>query len=89
MFRTMSGFKTQYHYLTLVVISEFNEWKVVLHSPSMMIQGTHQFTEAKAKEHAVAIARTYIHEHKHDELPVLGEAAWIPTAPEDWLIWKA
>ena len=88
MFRTMSGFKTQYHYLTLVVISEFNEWKVVLHSPTMMIQGTHQFSEAKAKEHAVAVARSYIHEHKHDELPVLEETAWIPTASDDWLIWR-
>ena len=89
MFRTMSGFKAQYHYLTLVVISEFNEWKVALHTPTMMIQGTHQFSEVKAKEHAVAIARSYIHELKHEELPVLEQADWVPTASEDWLIWRS
>jgi hypothetical protein len=85
----MSGFKAQYHYLTLVVVSEFNEWKVAVHTPTMMIQGAHQFSEAKAKEHAVEIARTYIHDRKHEELPVLEQADWVPTASEDWLIWRS
>ena len=40
MFRSMSGFKAQYHYLTLLVISEFNEWRVLLYSPSTTIHGT-------------------------------------------------
>jgi hypothetical protein len=59
---------------------------VTLHSPTTMIQGTHQFSEAKAKEHAVAIARTYIYERQHEELPELVETEWVPTAPDDWLI---
>src|ERR1700687_4420284 len=71
MFRSMAGFKTQYHYLTLMVISEFNEWRVLLHSPTTAIHGTRQFSDAKAKEHAVAIAQKYIHEYKQEELPVL------------------
>jgi hypothetical protein len=89
MFRSMSGFKAQYHYLTLVVISEFNDWRVLLHGPGGTIHGTHQFGEAKAKEHALAIARTYIHEYKHDELPVITETEWVPTTHDDWLVWSS
>jgi len=87
MFRSMSGFKAQYHYLTLLVISEFNEWRVLIYGPATTIHGTHQFSEAKAKEHAMAVARAYIHDQKHEELPVLPEMTWVPTGPEDWLVW--
>jgi len=83
----MSGFKSHYHYLTLVVISEFNEWRVLLYGPAGTIQGTRQFTEAKAKEHAIAVARSYIHDQKHEDLPELAELDWAPTAPEEWLVW--
>jgi hypothetical protein len=88
MFGSMSGFKAQYHYLTLLVISEFNEWLVLLYSPGTTIHGTHQFSEAKAKEHAMAVARSYIHDQKHEELPVLPELTWLPTSPDDWLVWR-
>ena len=36
MFRSMSGFKAHYHYLTLLVISEFNEWRVLVYGPRMV-----------------------------------------------------
>ena len=49
MFRSMSGFKAQYHYLTLLVISEFNDWRVLLYGPSMTIHGSRQFSEAKPR----------------------------------------
>jgi hypothetical protein len=88
MFRSMSGFKAQYHYLTVLVVSEFNDWRVLLYGPRTTIHGTHQFTEAKAKEHAMAVARWYIHDQKHEELPVLAEMTWVPTAPDDWLVWS-
>jgi hypothetical protein len=89
MFRSMAGFKTQYHYLTLMVISEFNEWRVLLHSPTTAIHGTRQFSDAKAKEHAVAIAQKYIHEYKQEELPVLTDIEWVPTSQDDWLVWMS
>ena len=57
------------------------------HGPATTIHGTHQFSEAKAKEHAMAVARSYIHDQKHEELPVLPEMTWVPTGPEDWLVW--
>jgi len=85
----MSGFKAHYHYLTLLVVSEFNEWRGILYGPATAIQGTHSFSEAKAKEDALAIARDYVHEYKHEELPVLEQVEWVPTSYDNWLIWKS
>lgn len=89
MFRTMSGSRAAYHHLTLLVISEFNEWHVMVQGPGVTIQGRRQFKEDCAKQHAVDIARQFIHDRKHDDLAVLTEVEWTPTAPEDWLIWSA
>ncbi len=86
MFRSMSGFKAQYHYLTLLVISEFSDWRVLLYGPGATIHGVHQFSEAKAKEHAMAVARAYIHDRKQEELPDV-ELTWVPAASDDWLVW--
>ncbi len=88
MFRSMSGMKTQYHDLTLLVISEFNEWRVLLHGPKEIIHGSRQFSEAKAKEHALNVARAYIQERKHEEPPDVGELTWGAAEPEDWLVWS-
>ena len=87
MFRAMSGFKAQYHDLTLLVICEFNDWRVLLYGPSGAIQGTHQFSEEKAKEHAVSVARAYLHDFKQEE-PDAAAFTWAPTAPNDWLVWR-
>lgn len=89
MFRSMSGFKAPYHYLTLLVVSEFNEWKVLLHGPAVTIQGIRQFSSESAKENAIAVARHYVHEYKHDELPILDEVPWVPMSHDEWLIWTA
>ena len=88
MFRTMSGFKAQYHYLTLLVVQEFNEWRVLVYGRATTIQGTHQFSEAKAKEHALAVAQGYIRDHKHEDLSELAEVNWEPTVADDWLVWR-
>ena len=89
MFRTMPGFKAQYDDLTLLVVAEFNEWKVMLRGPGTIIQGTHQFSEAKAKEHALAVARSYVQDQKHQEPPPPAEEQWTPTNEGDWLIWRS
>ncbi len=89
MFRSLSGFKARYHYLTLVTVSEFDEWKVLLVGPNVTIHGSRQFGEQKAKEHALALAQNYIQERKHDELPVIPAVDWLATAPDDWLVWSA
>ncbi len=88
MFRPLSGVKAQYHYLTLVTVSEFDEWRILVYAPNVVIQGRRQFGEAKAKEHALFLARNYIHEEKHEPLPELSSVEWSPTAHDDWLLWQ-
>ena len=89
MLRSLSGFKTQYHDLTLRVVQEFNEWRVLVSSPDGAIQGQRQFSEAKAKDHALALAKSYFEEFKHVELPEVSGVEWVPTGPDDWLVWSA
>ena len=55
MFRSLSGYKSNYHYLKLLVVSDFDEWKVLVEGPGVTIQGSRQFTPAKAQDHAVSI----------------------------------
>ena len=88
MFRPLSGFKAQYHGLILVVVSEFDEWRTIVHSPEVVMQGTRQFTAVKAKDHALALANQYLADVKQ-ETPGNGqELDWQPTGAQDWLVWK-
>jgi hypothetical protein len=84
----MSGSKAQYHYLTLFVISEFNEWRVLLQGPDTVIQGTRQFTEESARRHAVDVARSYIQEQRREELPDVPPPEWAPCSADNWLVWR-
>ncbi len=89
MFRPLTGFKAHYHYLTLLVASDFNEWKVLLEGPGVTIQGTRQFTEEKAKEHARAVAESFLIDEKHEPLPSLPQVDWAPLASGEWLNWRS
>jgi hypothetical protein len=89
MFVSMKGVKAQYHFLTLLVVSEFNEWRVLLRGADVSILGARQFSEAKAKEHAITLARNYVHEYKKEDLPVLDSIEWVPVGHDDWLVWHA
>jgi hypothetical protein len=88
MFRTMSGYKSQVSDLTVLVISEFDEWRVLLHGPGTVVHGSRQISEQKAKEHAIAVAREYAHDRRHEDLPAATDWKWIPTTEEDWLVWR-
>ncbi|HWR54107.1 MAG TPA: hypothetical protein VN428_23555 [Bryobacteraceae bacterium] len=88
MFRSFGGVKAQYHHLTLLVISEFNEYKVLVYGPGVTIHGARQFAEPKAREHALTIARDYVRELKREDLPETLDVDWQPTATEDWLAWR-
>jgi hypothetical protein len=44
-----------------------------------------QFTEAKAKEHARAVAMKYVHDEKREDLPELENLDWQPFAPGEFL----
>ncbi len=89
MFRALTGFRADYHYLRLLVVSDFDEWKVLVVGPDVTIHGSRQFAQAKAKDHALIIARTFIHEQQHQELPEIPEVEWKDTQSSDWLKWQA
>jgi len=88
MFRVATGFKAKYHYLTLLVAADFDEWKVFVQGPGLCIHGGRQFNEAKAKEHARACASDYIHREKQEDLPPMEQLAWEPLAHGEWLNWR-
>ena len=89
MYRSLSGVKAQYQNLTLVAVSEFDEWRVLVYGPGVTIHGSRQFGEAKAKDHAVTLAQSYFRELKKEEPPDASAVEWSPTAQDDWLMWRA
>ena len=88
MFRPLSGFKAQYQGLTLVVVSEFDEWRTLILSPEVIVQGTRQYNPAKAKDHAVMLAKSYLTEIKQEAPSDGQELDWQPIGPQAWLVWK-
>ncbi len=89
MFRPLTGFKAQFQDLTLMVVSEFDEWRVIVYSPVVILQGSRQYTSAKAKDHAALLAKTYLSEVKQETVGDAQDLDWQPTGPMDWLIWKS
>jgi hypothetical protein len=87
MFRSFTGCKAQYGDLTLVVVAEFNEWKVLVHGPAVAILGARQFDEGKARAHAAEIAETYFRERRKQEAPPAADLVWTKTDADDWLVW--
>lgn len=86
MFRQASGFKAHWGSLTLMVASDFDEWRVFLHRPGVVIQAGRQFAEAKAKEQARAVAENYL-EEAGEEVPTVA-VEWTAIEPGEWLNWR-
>jgi hypothetical protein len=86
MFREVQGFKAQIAQLNLIVTSDFDEWRVVLHRPGIIVVGQRQFTEARAKEEALTMAKCYLRE-KLDEEPPEADLEWTPLKAGEWLSW--
>ena len=78
MFRSFSGFKAQCSDLTLVVVAEFNEWKVLVHGPGVAIMGGRLFDQTKARAQAEMIAESYLREVRQQEVSTAG-LKWGPT----------
>ncbi len=86
MFRKASGFKAQYGPLTLMVASDFDEWRILLQRPGVLIQSGRQFSEPKAKEQALTVAASYLNEG--GEPAPECEVEWTPLEPGEWLNWN-
>lgn len=87
MFRSLAGFKARCDDLTLVVVSDFDEYRVLLQAPGTIVQGRRQFSEAKAKEHACALAASYLKEKCGDK-PLPPAVEWSPFGAGEWLTWN-
>ena len=88
MFSKSAGFKTQYHFLTLIVAPDFDEWRIFLQGRGVTIHGGRQFTETKAKESACTIAASYILNEVHEELPPPPQLDWTPVETGAWLNYR-
>jgi hypothetical protein len=58
MFRASSGFKAQYHYMTLIVALDFDQWRIFLQGPGVIIDGGRQPDNTAAKEEASVVRQT-------------------------------
>jgi hypothetical protein len=72
----------------LLVVAEFDEWRVLAYGPGVTLHGTRQFGEAKAKEHAFHVAESYLRQEKPDEALPPPELNWLATTPHDWMLWR-
>jgi hypothetical protein len=86
MFRSFSGFKSYYQDFTLVIVSEFNEWKVLVYRRGVTIHGARQFAEEPAKKHALSITKEYIRGQNPEDCPHVQVPEWEPTSHDDWLV---
>ena len=90
MFRHIEGCKASYSDMTLLVAHDFVEWHViVIKNPTILIQGSRQFSEEKAQMHARQLADSYLREEKHEDASGLpAELTWTPLESGDWLAWR-
>jgi hypothetical protein len=89
MFRHTEGFKAQYGDMTLMIGHAFVEWHVVVKSPTKFIQGDRQFSEEKARAHALKLVESFIKEEEQgDTSSMPAELAWVPLGASDWLAWR-
>ncbi|HYW45591.1 MAG TPA: hypothetical protein VE959_22195 [Bryobacteraceae bacterium] len=88
MFRASIGFTAQYQDLTLTVAPDFDEWRILLQGPGVVINGGRQFAEGKAKDYARNIADCYIREERHQEPAPVAELQWTPMEPRAWLNYR-
>lgn len=88
MFRPFSGFKAHYEDLTLLIVSSFDEWQVLIYGPGVTIHGKRQLGVDKAKEHAAAITASFLRDVRNQEVPAMPELEWASTDPNDWLAWR-
>ncbi len=85
MLRQVSGFKAECGPLTLFIASDFDEWRVLARTSDTLIRGGRAFSEAKAKEQALGIAKDYLAEFG-GQAPE--DLQWAEMRPGEWLNWQ-
>ena len=86
MFRQGSGYKAHCGSLTLLVASDFDEWRVLAQSSGTTIRGGREFSAEKAKAQAVQIANEYFAENSEESST--DGLEWFELEPGEWLNWR-
>jgi hypothetical protein len=88
MFRRSTGFQARYHNLTLMVVLDFDQWKVLIQGPGVLIEGGREFDSSAAEMQAQHIAEVYVREEKLDSRPPVPHLKWTPLDPLACLSWQ-
>lgn len=88
MFRKSPGYKAHYQNLTLFVAPDFDEWRILVQGPSVLINAGRQFTEAKAKEHAALVVTQYYRDERHEDSSPEPGIEWTAIQEGEWLNWR-
>jgi hypothetical protein len=90
MFRPSPGFTAQYHGMTLLVVLDFDQWRIFLQGPGVIIDGGCQNDKADAKAVACRIADQYISKQGRDAaMPPFALVEWTPLESHAFLVWQA
>ena len=87
MFREAEAYTARCDNLTLVVAADFDEWRIFLQSPDVIIHGGRQFTGDKAKVQAARIADSYLQEKGGPAISP-EQLEWTPLHNRSWLNWR-
>ncbi len=87
MLRPLRGFKAKYQNFMLVVSADFDEWRVLAMGPGFTVQGQRQFSEAKAKDHALQAASNYL-QSKGEDVSAIAPPEWIALESGEWMDYR-
>lgn len=59
-----AGFKAQYHHLTLMVVLDFDQWKILMQGPGVLVDGGREHDRTSAEAKAREIAELYLREER-------------------------
>ena len=88
MFRSSTGLRAQYLDMTMVLAFDFDQWRIVLHGPGVIIDGGRQADKIAAQQEACRIAESYFCNERHESLPAPHQIKWTALDPESCLNWQ-
>ncbi len=88
MLRLSTGFQARYHYLRLMVVLDFDQWKILIQGPGVLIDGGREFDRGAAEMRAQQIAEAYLRDEKLEARPLESDLKWAPLDPRACLEWQ-
>jgi hypothetical protein len=88
MFRKAEAYQAHFSDLTLLVAADFDEWRIFVRGPEVIVHGGRQFNGAKAREHAIRVAGDYLKDVKGEPAEVPPNLEWAELGDAGWLNWR-